>query len=67
MRKKQELQWSFWKNLDFKYTATKKRITEEEQMKQKYQYNTVEVQSGIYKMERSFLLQMTRTEKMRET
>ena len=22
MRKKQELQWSFWKNLDFKYTAT---------------------------------------------
>lgn len=42
MRKKQELQWSFWKNLDFKYTATKKRITEEEQMEQKYQYNTVE-------------------------
>ena len=42
MRKRQELQWSFWKNLDFKYTATKKRITEEEQMEQKYQYNTVE-------------------------
>ena len=24
MRKRQELQWSFWKNLDFKYTATGK-------------------------------------------
>ena len=24
MRKRQELQWSFWKNLDFKYTATEK-------------------------------------------
>lgn len=68
MRKRQELQWSFWKNLDFKYTATKKRITEEEQMEQKYQYNTVEeADSGIYKMERLSLLQMTRTEKMKET
>ena len=36
-------------------------------MEQKYQYNTVEEASGIYKMERSFLLQMTRTEKMKET
>ena len=67
MRKKQELQWSFWKNLDFKYIATKKRITEEEQMEQKYQYNTVEEAIRDLQDGRSSLLQMTRTEKMKET